>query len=372
MKTLLYTLILLVAHCSSANSQTLEPCRGDSGLYGYCDGNGQMIIDYQYYDALEFVDGHAAVLKEDKWGIINESGHWMVKPAYDEVVNCVNVPGQILVREEDNWFFVNSYGIQMTHEFEVRSPWHEFDLEGTEAYFSEDTWFAVIRKGKWGVIDVHDQVKMSFNYQWTRVVRREIAGRQGVVALIMKERDKYAWQRVDATAATGFDFDQYLGEYENYLFFMEGAKPVILNAISGERVFQTSREYFNLIDDEDSVGLVNSAGKIIVPFRYQYVDIGSIDGFALFGSRSSKGLSALNGKVLLKDVYKDIKLVAPTTLAVKNQEGKVALIAIQSAGIRNVTSFKYDYAVKDGDRIRMKMGSKLGYVTSTGVETWKN
>ena len=353
-------------------AQDLMPCRNDSGLFGYCDKNRNTVIEHNYYDALDFIDGHAAVLNGDKWGIINESGNWMVQPTYDEVYNCQNVPDQILVRSEDKWSLINAYGVQMTHEYEVKFPWYEFELDGQVALFNADTWFSVIRKGKWGIVDLQDHVKIPFDYQYTRVIRKDVGGMRKVVSVVLKQKDKYAWQRMDAGAATGFEFDQFLGEYAEFLFFRKGSESTILNSITGEKVRDAGRSYFNLIDDEDSAGLVNSIGRIIVPFKYHIVDISKVQMHAVFGFRDALGLSDLIGNVLLPAEYVDIKEItsSPATIAVKNQEGKVAVMAIEGKNIRSITDFKYDYAVPDDGKIRIRIGNKFGYVSFDGVETW--
>jgi hypothetical protein len=371
MKTYAFFCLLLGVYLQGL-AQHLTPCRDDSGLYGYCDKAGNTVIAHEYYDALDFIDGHAAVLKDDKWGIINESGKWMVQPKYDEVYNCSNLPDQILVKTGENWSLINAYGIQMTHEYQVRHPWYEFEIAGTVAEFQPNTWFSVIKKDKWGVIDINDHVKIPFNYQFARVIRKEVAGQRGVVSIILKEKDKYAWQRVDAKAATGFEFDQFMGEYAEFLFFRKGTEYHILNAITGERVRDAGRSYFNLIDDEDSAGLVNTTGRIIVPFKYHIVDISKVQMHAVFGFRNTLGLSNLTGNVLLEPIYQDIREVSsnPALVAVKGQDGKMALVALESASARFVTEFKYDYITSDNGRLRIKMGPKLGYLSTSGEETW--
>jgi hypothetical protein len=362
--------ILFLTH--SAYTQGLTPCRNSSGLFGYCDKSGKAVIEHKYYDALDFIDGHAAVLNGEKWGIISESGNWMVQPTYDEVYNCKNVPDQILVKTGEKWSLINAYGIQLTHEYEVKSPWYEFELEGPTASFYENTWFSVIKKGKWGIVDLHDQIKIPFEYQYTRVIRKTVDGERKVVSLILKQKDKYAWQRTDAKAATGFEFDQFLGEYSDYLFFRKGEESQIINGITGERVKDAGRSYFNLIDDEDSAGLVNSVGRIIVPFKYHIVDISKVQMHAVFGFRGALGLSDLIGNIILPPQFEDIREItaSPATVAVKNKEGKVAVLAIEGKTARAITEYKYDYAVHDDGRIRIKMGNKFGYLSFSGEETW--
>lgn len=359
--------------CGIAFGQ-LEPCRNNQGLYGFCDKTGKAVIDYQFFDALEFIDGHAAVLKEDKWGIINESGNWMVQPVYDEVYNCTNLPDQILVMTAGKWSLVNAYGIQMTHEYEVGSPWYEFDLDGQQALFNANSWFAVIKKGKWGVIDVNDQVKIPFQFEWARVLRRPVDGVKKPVSVITKRDGKYAWQRLDAQAATGYDFDQFMGEYDDFLFFRKGNTGQIINSITGETVRDAGRPYFNLIDAEDSAGLVNSVGRIIVPFKYRTVDISRVQMHAVVGEPYALGLMDLSGKMLLEPIYQDIREItsSPALVAVKNTDGKVAVFVLGQGLAEPLTEFKYDYAIDDGGRIRMKIGNRFGYLTYQGEESWND
>jgi len=363
--------------CSMVNmAQKLEPCRNDSGLFGFCDtSTGEVVITHQYFDALEFIGGHAAVQIEDKWGIINEEGNILVEPQYDEVYNCVNTIDQILVQSDGKWFFINSFGIQLTRQYEVRAPWHVFELNGKDATFPGGTWFGVSQNEKWGIVDINDEVKIPFDYDWTRVIRREIAGKREVVSFILKKDEKYAWQRADAGAATGFEYDRYLGEYQDFLFFHKNGQPEILNAISGDRVQNTNRNTFNLIDDEDSVGLVDGLGRIIVPFRYDKVDIGSVPGYAVAGNYRTVGLYSISGKQLLADKYEDIKVVKNDTtnlvIAVRNKEDKVAVMELKGNTTEPITDFIYDYAVEDDGRIKIKRNDKIGYLTLSGEEQWK-
>ncbi|MBK3518726.1 WG repeat-containing protein [Carboxylicivirga marina] len=51
--------------------------------FGYIDSIGQMVIDYQYYDAGPFINGITYAAKDGKYGYINKSGQFIVKPQFD-------------------------------------------------------------------------------------------------------------------------------------------------------------------------------------------------------------------------------------------------------------------------------------------------
>ena len=48
------------------------------------------VIQAQYDEVMPFSGGYAPVMVEEKWGFIDESGNFVVKPRFDRVMNQVN------------------------------------------------------------------------------------------------------------------------------------------------------------------------------------------------------------------------------------------------------------------------------------------
>lgn len=371
MRTLL--LFFLIAFVHAISAQDLKLCTSDNGLTGYCNESGDVVIEQKYWDGLPFMDGHAAVRVEDLWGIINSSGRWMVEPRYEEVFNCENVLSTILVKEEGKWHFSNEYGIDLSHSYEVASPWYVFELDGYTARFSEKSWFSVIRKGKWGIIDINDELKLPFEYEFSRVLKESVNGVEKPVSIILKKKGKYAWQRLDGQAATGFEFDSFLGQYIELLFFQTGSSPTIINSTTGERLSAGSRDFYSLVDTEDSVGLVNSTGKIIIPFKYQQVNMNKVENHIVYGKYGQVGLSDLDGIELLPPIYQDVNGLGtdPEIVVVKNQEDKLALFRIDGEKPHQVTPFKYSSVTYNGSEIQVIAGNRPGIVSVSGEESWQ-
>lgn len=349
--------------------QTLERCIGQEGFTGYCDAEGNVVIEQKFHDGLDFMEGHALVRVEDKWGIINESGSWMVEPSYDEVFDCENIEDHILVKEDNKWYFCNAYGIKYTRGYEVMSPWYEFDTDGAVARFTEDTWFSVIQKKKWGVVDVNDNIKIPFEYEWIRVLRED----NKPMSIVTKKKGKYAWQRLDAEAATGYEFDAFLGTHSDLLFLSADNQTTILNFKTGKRVQEGERDFYTLINDKDSIGLVNSLGKIIVPFTNEFVYLSKIKNHVVYGNYGEFGLNDLDGNLLLEPLYEEIFPLSdnPPTVGVRNQEGLVAIFLLSGEIIQQVTPFRYSYVKFDGNDLRVGLDGKNGTVTLDGKESWQ-
>lgn len=71
------------------------------------DAEGKKITDEAFEDARLFADTtYAAVKKNGKWGYIDNSGKWFIKPTYDEARSFSN--GFAAVKIGDKWGFINS------------------------------------------------------------------------------------------------------------------------------------------------------------------------------------------------------------------------------------------------------------------------
>ena len=66
-------------------NEGLAPVFNDAGKAGYIDQKNNLVIGYSYDDAYVFVNGLAAVQKNDKWGFIRKDGTVAIDFLYDGV-----------------------------------------------------------------------------------------------------------------------------------------------------------------------------------------------------------------------------------------------------------------------------------------------
>ncbi len=368
MKFTVLILALFVSIQASAIAQELSPCSNENGRYGFCDQSGSVVIDHKYDDAFGFINGHAPVKDGDKWGIIDKNGLWMVKPVYDEVLNCDNAPELILVRNGKKWSLINAYGIQMTHEYEVELPLHEFEITNSTAHFHEDDWFAVIKNGKWGAVNVNDEVKIRFMFDWLRILKSESGSRFAV----LQKDGKFGWSFADNRNFSGFIYDQYLGVEGDFAFFKREENPVILDIKTGKEAKEAAHDFYALINAEDMMGLVDSRGNEILPFDYRFVDATSAEGLVIFGKPGEMGLSGFDGKILLRPIFSLIRSIKPKSafLKIQNQNGKMALYKSENGMLTNITGFKFDTIDIEKDEIMISQNSQTGILSTKGQVTW--
>jgi WG containing repeat/Short C-terminal domain len=82
----------------------------DSGLYGYKDQSGNVVISYKFEDAYPFYEGLAHVVYEEKSGYIDKSGTFIIPPIYDALSCSHFKDGVATVDLNGDSFNINSEG----------------------------------------------------------------------------------------------------------------------------------------------------------------------------------------------------------------------------------------------------------------------
>lgn len=370
MKFTFKILTLFLCVQASALAQDLSPCSNENGLYGFCDQSGSVVIDHKFDDAFGFINGHAPVKDGDKWGIIDQHGTWMVKPVYDEVLNCDNAPELILVRNGKKWSMINAYGIQMTHEYEVELPLHEFEITNSTAHFHEDDWFAVIKNGKWGAVNVNDEVKIRFMFDWLRILKSASGSRFAV----LKKDGKFGWSFADDRDFSGFIYDEYLGVEGDFAFFKNDKKPVVLDIKTGKESTEAAHDFYALVNADDKMGLVDSQGNEILPFQYHFVHVLSSNGIVIFGEPGAMGIADLSGQTLLRPAFQVIRPLESGSefLKIQNDQRKMALYKTIDGHLTNITGFVFDSIEFNEGIILVTNNSQEGTLTMDGEVEWIN
>lgn len=139
-------------------------------LFGYADiQSGQIVHQPQWEDALPFYGKLARVKENGKFGFINQTGEYVIKPEWDKTDDSIH-NGLIPVCRNKKWGFVNEIGViviplewdmvedeaflhEMNTNDDIIAPWYEQHKQHQEVLPA-----AVLRNGKWGFIDMHGKV----------------------------------------------------------------------------------------------------------------------------------------------------------------------------------------------------------------------
>jgi hypothetical protein len=117
------------------------------GKWGYIDKFGKININYQFDSAEKFVDGKAVVKLDDKTGVIDEDGKYIINPQFK---NAYADGNNYLIDQDDKWGWCDDKG-----KF-VINP--QFD----DALFFGDSKLACIKSSdKWGYIDNEGKIMIN-------------------------------------------------------------------------------------------------------------------------------------------------------------------------------------------------------------------
>jgi len=76
---------------------------------GFIDKTGEFVIEPQFRSAMDFSEGLAGVLVQDKWGFIDRTGRFVVEPHFDRVLPYQE--GLAAVRVDGAWGFIDKAGV---------------------------------------------------------------------------------------------------------------------------------------------------------------------------------------------------------------------------------------------------------------------
>lgn len=183
------TLSAALPSVSAEAKKLLAPAQ-ISNKWGFIDRTGKFVVKPQFFEARKFTENLAAVRPATKWGFINSAGKYVIKPAFDEVNTFME--GMAYVRTGDKTGFVDTKGnvkyltwdnVTITRRFSDGLVLALFDVSGVTRYgyldkslnvaidcsydlalpFSEG--LAPVRKdGKWGYIDKSNKMVIPAKY----------------------------------------------------------------------------------------------------------------------------------------------------------------------------------------------------------------
>ena len=123
------------------------------GKHGYVNKEGKVIIPLIYDEGMNFVEGKAGIMINNKWGYIDSTGTEFVKPEYNEVYSFNE--GMAAVSKYENWGFIDEKGNLI------------IPMNYTNARcFSSGLAPVCNSKGQWGYINKDGKTVLAFQYSY--------------------------------------------------------------------------------------------------------------------------------------------------------------------------------------------------------------
>jgi len=215
--------------------------------WGYCNEQGDEVINPKYDLAQFFVDGKAVVMSNNKFGMIDKNGIEILPCKYNEVKNFDHKNDLILARKNKKWLQFNSKGNRVNKNMIYGSTIYDcVDLSPksglSELYIYE-------RKNKYGFV--------SYKCNDTKNDSCKIYG-----DLLFDKFQEIGLKHVAFRSLNKWKIYNYLGEQFNFQEY-EWIDTKAINR-RGNLFYRVKRN--------DKFGLINSDGEEIVETKYDKLD----------------------------------------------------------------------------------------------------
>lgn len=194
----------------------------DNGQVGFANKRNQIVITPMYQNADRFINGLAAVQKDDLWGVIDKDNQVIVPFVYEYLNSPDEKYGWIRAKQNGKWGVIDRFGNQIL-EFEYDDNIGQFFNE--RAYIKKD--------GKYGYVDPTGRQVIGFDYDNAQNFIRDI--------VCLKQNNKHGC--IDKNGIIIIPFI-----YDNILAFESGKHSNKIQAILNDEIF-----YFNQKGDRINI-----------------------------------------------------------------------------------------------------------------------
>lgn len=238
---------LFVRRMGEAGEASLLPVMRSSGLWGYCDTDGKMVIPDRYAYAAPFMHGLAAVVENGAYGAINANGETIVEPGFDYLEIC---PGGLILAGR------NRQGIWV------------LDLNGSilARYEGEETVAAPMGNG-YAVYDGEEVILYSTEGEIIAAGGQGASAVEGLDGQIIMADGPWG-EKCVSIAGTGIAYQNLypLGHAQDkpIYAYMEANFARYINDLLGEVQLSVDME-------SARYGVVDSDGEILIPAEFESV-----------------------------------------------------------------------------------------------------
>ena len=240
---------LFVRRMQAAGEGLLSVLRPTSGLWGYCDAEGEMVIPAVYSHAGSFLHGRAAVVENGRFGAVSREGETIIEAEFDYLEVCAG--GFILAGLSQQGVWV-------------------FDLNGGELarYEGEETAAAPVGDG-YAVYDGETVILYTASGEIIARGSQGASAAEGLDGQIILADGPWGEECVRIVGTENAYQNLYPLGYargEAVYAYMEANSARFINDLLGE--VQVSVDM-----DSARYGVVNARGEIILPAEFESIQM---------------------------------------------------------------------------------------------------
>jgi hypothetical protein len=266
--------------------------------WGFIDHSGKFIVKPQYRRVLSFSEGLAGADLSARWGFIDTTGKFVIERAYEEVKSFNKGYAPVKV-------FGGKWGIiDKTGNLVVLAKFEQMGDCGLASLPMEpnDIVYCPYREGgKWGFIDLTGEPKIEAKYENIQPFSEGFAG--------VSQLGKWGFIDKAGKQITDLKFDQVSPFRDRVAEGYFGSDFVIIGDIGTISMSDPlqSRSFFHdglgLSLKKGKYGFMNKAGKTVIKRRFTYAENFS-EGLAVVGvANARRGFINVTGELVIPPVF---------------------------------------------------------------------
>lgn len=326
-------------------------------FYGGVSCQARMVIPAIYKEIKPFVRGYAWVRKDDKWGLVHESGKVILEPQFVDVHDISKYSDVAWVKKEDTWAAYHKDNNQFLSKFIYTSY---------QRLLADTVSLVKLKNGKSGVLSMNTgQYIVAPDLDHVqRMTRNCMIVQRGIKYGMLNDYGRF-------TIPVKYDSIVKLSRYRfavwknrNGYFYNQRGKKI-------NKTSWTSIEPFNgvvsIVKKGNKFGFVHFSGRLVIPIHYSEVSP-FVNGRSIVKQNGVYGVIDTKNNPLIPIEYKKILRGGSNPFfAVQNQESKWLLKGTRNEEL-SATEFDEIIASDEPLFIRIRQGDKWGYF-STGTRS---
>ena len=241
--------------------------------WGFINYDNSIVIPFVFDKVGVFGCGVAPVLLDDKWGVIDTNGSFVINPQYEAIQECYD-SGYISVKQNGKWGIVNTKGEIIEHCL-YDEPFR-FQSYGLGLSWEDKNFIKVSHKDKCGLIS-RSVNRLIFNVQYG-----DIGLPKKDLASVRKNKD---WTSKWALCSC---VDGLLTDY------IYDSIEVLANGMSK-------------VKKDSLFGIIDRSGTQVIPTLYKSIEYIESSQIYILKNNSKEGVFDFNGEKLVDFIYDKIE-----------------------------------------------------------------
>lgn len=300
---------------------------------------------------VSIAETYFSVYKDEKWGVIDNTGKEVVAPTYDEMVVVPDKNKDLFICVNNAEYESNTYSTKVINKEgkEILNAYQ--NVQALENSDSSNVWYEsdilkFQKDGKYGLIDFSGKLILDAEYDsiytLNGIAKNVIIEKEGKKGLVNTSMGEIIIEPVydEITTLTDSYENGYIVKKDGKCGIISADSKVIFEPQYDEIKNVTSDGYYAVVQS-GKLNLINSAGEIKIDSKMD--DVKEINGENItIISNNLYGVVDINGNSVIEPQYEDLKYIFGTNYIAK-KNGKYGVIS--TSGVTeldfNYTSMEY-------------------------------